>query len=268
MEMRPFGCAVLLIVVVGLAGCSGHSPTESTISHPTGYNESGIVDPELAADQHATALSKHDSYTERINITSPILEGFVATTIRTDTVENRSSAALEINNSGETFMDSKMYHDGTKRYTNSQMDVYSDTYATGNESLSSFQEGLMNTSEIDNWLANISFEATGTVTRNGETLLQYNATDVDDPEAFFYTTEFITIDAIGSVDSTLLVDKEGLIRAFEVTVTYSSDGTTETGTVRYRVTDIDATTVDEPDWIQKLNTTVETNDSKSRETKN
>ncbi|RRJ28059.1 DUF7537 family lipoprotein [Halocatena pleomorpha] len=260
MEMKSFQCAVLLILVVGLAGCSGLSPSEST-SYPTGYNESGIVDPELAADQHATALSEHDNYTERMRITSPTLDGFVTTTIRTDTVENRSAAALEINNSGETFMDSKMYHDGTKRYTNTQIDVYGDTYATGNESLSSFQDSLVNTSQIDNWLANISFEAAGTVTRDGATLYRYNSTGVDDPEAFFYTTEFVTIDAIESVDSTLLVDEKGLIRVFEVTVTHSSDGETEEGTISYRVTDIDATAVEKPDWLGAAKAYAEPNGS-------
>lgn len=261
MEIKSLRCIVLLIIVVGLAGCSGQSPSETSVSYPTGYNESGVTDPELAADQHTTALSERDNYTEAVNLTSPMFEGFVETMIRIDTVENRSIAEMEINRSGQTFRETKMYHNGTKRYTNTQIDMYGDSYTTGNESLSSFQDDLVKTSEIDRWLTNISFEAVGTVIRDKETLYRYSSTGVADPEAFFYTAEFSTIDAVKSVNSTLLVDEEGIIREFDVTVTYRSDGKTQTGTINYRITGIDATTVKKPGWIEKAKTTAGPNGS-------
>lgn len=263
MEIKPGVYVVLLIVVVGLAGCSGQTTSDSAVSYPNGYNESGITDPELAADQHTTALSEHDNYTETMNLTSPKFEGYVATTIRMDSAERRSAAEMEINKSGEPFRDTKMYHNGTKRHTNTQIDVYNDTYTMGNESLSAFRESLMNASEIDRWLTNISFEEAGTVTHNGDTLYRYNATDVDDPEAFFYSSEFSMIDAVESVDSTLLVDEEGIIRSFNVTVTYSSDGETQAGMMSYRITDIDSTTVEEPDWLTEIGAKTGSNDSES-----
>lgn len=241
--------SVLCLVVIGLVGCSGIAPFDADFAHPDGYNESGITDPEAAADKHRVALSEHDNHTERMYLTSPKYDGFAETTIRTDNTDNRSAANMKINRSGETFLNRDLYHDGTKGYAKTEVGEIEDTYVTSNSSLAAFRDHLVNTSEIDVWLANVSFEQTGTVTRDDEILLRYNATEVDDREAFFYTTDFSTIDSVESVDSTLLVDEEGIIRSFNVTVTYTFAGQTQDGTISYRVTDIDSTTVEEPDWL-------------------
>lgn len=241
--------SMLCLVVIGLVGCSGIAPPDAAFTHPEGYNESGLTDPEVAADQHRSALSEHDTHTERMSLTSPKYDGFVETTIRSDNTDNRAVANMRINRSGETFLNRDLYHDGTTGYAKTEVGEVKDTYTTSNSSLAAFRDHLVNTSEIDGWLANVSFEETGTVTRDDETLLRYNATEVDDREAFFYTTEFSTIDSVESVDSTLLIDEEGIIRSFNVTVTYTFADQTRNGTISYRVTDIDSTTVEEPDWL-------------------
>ncbi|UPM41782.1 DUF7537 family lipoprotein [Halocatena salina] len=241
---------VCLLIMVGLTGCLGLSPFGSDISYPEGYNETGITDPELAAEQHNEALSEHDSYTKITNLTSPSGDGYAAATIRTNNTNNHTGATVKSRRSGKDTLKTEMYHNGDIGYTKSETDGYGNTYTTYEAPLSSTRKSLVNPSEFDKWFANISFEATGTVTRNGETLLRYNSTDIVDPKTFFHTVGFSTMDSIESVNSTLLIDEEGIIRQFTIMTTYRSDGKTQTGTISYRITNVDSTSVEKPDWVE------------------
>ncbi|RRJ28058.1 DUF7537 family lipoprotein [Halocatena pleomorpha] len=84
------------------------------------------------------------------------------------------------------------------------------------------------------------YEAAGTVTRDGETLLRYNSTGGANP----------TMNTNEPVNSTLLIDEEGIIRQFTVTITHFSNSKIPTVTISYRTTDIDSTTVEKPDWVE------------------
>lgn len=117
-----------LVIMIGLAGCSGLSPFgESTntadgethdISHPTGYNESGITDPEKAADQHESALDEYNNSTLKMNV-SGVISPFdvdMNISVKADTADQIALFSMSGVMEGEQFMEESMYHSDEMTY--------------------------------------------------------------------------------------------------------------------------------------------------------
>lgn len=252
-----------VVLVIGLAGCSGLSPFGSGSAYPDGYNESEITDPETAAEQHSEALSEYDSYTHELNATYPDQDATMNLTVQIDEANKQASMDTKLDREDEEVMRIEMYQDGNTTYEKTEMALFGTVYNTTDESFASFEGNQTNTTDIDDWFANASFEEADTVTRDDETLYRYNATDVDDPEAFenLAIAEGETIDSIESFNTTVLVNKEGLIRSlgFDMTVTYL--GETQDISAEIRITDLDSTTVEEPDWLEEAESKAESEDT-------
>lgn len=122
------------------------------------------------------------------------------------------------------------------------------SYTVRNESFSRLRE-IMSDSDLKKRITNASFEGAGTVTRDGETLYRYNATTNEDAEGFL--AKGVSTDKVESFNATLLVDQDGIIQSLTSMITYIIGGETRKGTTTYRIADIDSTTVEEPDWIEK-----------------
>jgi len=89
------------------------------------------------------------------------------------------------------------------------------------------------------------WEPVGTVERDGRTLFEFRATEVDPPNV---DTSGDT--AVGS-SGRLLVDGQGVVHLVAVSTTVENDrGTVEYG-ITVRLTDVGTTTVEEPDWIDR-----------------
>jgi hypothetical protein len=92
-------------------------------------------------------------------------------------------------------------------------------------------------------LRSADWEPVGTVERDGETLLEFRATNVDPPDVD--TSGNTTVRSGGR----LLVDQRGVVHHVSVSTTVENDR----GTVRYvlevETTDVGSTTVDEPSWL-------------------
>ncbi len=248
MDMRQLS-VLCLVIVLGLAGCSGLSPFGSDVSYPDGYNESGITDAETAANQHSEALSEHDNYTLEMNVTGTEGTGETGFTFRVDEANEQATMNLSVEGEEES-MSIERYQDENTTYEKTEMPTFGTVYDTTEEPAESFQGNLTNHTDMEPLFANGSFEEAGTVTRDDETLLRYNATDIEDPDAFINTSE-ISNDSIESFNSTVLVNEEGIVRSFEFDMTYTADGETEEASLMIRVTDIDSTTVKEPDWLEE-----------------
>ncbi len=252
MKLRT-GLVLAVVLVLGLAGCSGVSPFSSDVSPPNGFNESGITDAETAADQHMAALSKHDNYTQTMNFTSTESEGKINLSVQVDEANERANMDGRIEGEGEELLSVELYQDENMTYEKTDMPLFGTVYNTSEEPFSSFRENQTNDTDMDQWLANSSFEEGDTVTRDDETLYRYNATDVDEPDAFTNTSG-VSNGSIDSFNATLLVDEEGIVRSFEFDIAYTADGETEETMGELRVTDVDSTTVNEPDWLEEAET--------------
>lgn len=273
METRPL-TVLCVVVVIGLAGCSGISPLggntsdagtapnqsgttedaattdEAESSYPPGYAESGITDPGTAADQHRAALSEHETHTRELTIVDNASQTEIQVTTQIDDTGKRAVAEITSNRSGNQALNLEEYHEDGVTYEKSEMDIVGETYNTSEEPFSSFEANRSSVSTLDGILENVTVENAGTVTRDDETLYRYNATEVDEVDPLVSTVQPTDIDAVESFDGTLLVDEEGLIRQFWSTTTYTEHGETRNATIDVRFTDLDSTTVEEPGWVE------------------
>lgn len=213
-------------------------------SYPDGYNETTITDPDTAMDQHVSALFARDNFTKVVNSTEHTLDMSQEITSQVNVANER--AALRVDGFGDA-SDSEVYHAENTSYVK-QTGVSEPGYSAQNESFSQLRES-MSESDLKKQLTDPNYEGTGTVTRNDETLFRYNATSVDDADGFLI--EQLSTDNIESFNATLLVDEEGIIRSLTATIAYSFDSETYEATIRYHITDIDSTTVEEPDWLEE-----------------
>lgn len=258
METRRLSI-ICLVVVIGLAGCSGLSPLgESTntddgethdISHPAGYNESGITDPEKAADQHESALDEYDNSTLKLNVSGEIVpfDFDMNISMKADTADQIGLLSMSGTMEGETFMEESEYYSDGMRYTmnktleeQTQYDAYRDSF--GGSSLG----GFVTSSE---WLTNAHFGNSTRVTHDGEAMFRYNATGADSAKPFI--TGFDDNPTLNEFNGTMFVDEEGIVRSFSYTMNYTTtDGKQKTMTANYQTTGINTTTVEKPDWVE------------------
>lgn len=283
METQPL-TVLCVVVVIGLAGCSGISPlggntsdagtvpspetTEDAAtadkagsSYPPGYAESGITDPGTAADQHRAALSEHDTHTRELTIVDNAPQTEIQITTLVDDADERAHSETTANRSGNQAINLEEYHEDGVTYEKSEMDIVGETYNTSEEPFSSFEANRSNVSDLDGILENITVENARTVTRDDETLYRYNATDVDEVDPLVSTVLPTDLNTVKSFDGTLLVDEEGLIRQFWSTTTYTEHGETRNATMDVRFTDLDSTTVEEPNWLEEANAAAESNET-------
>lgn len=250
-----------VVLVIGLAGCSGLSPFGSGSAYPDGYNESEITDPETAAEQHNQALSEYDSYTQKMNITSSNQGVEMNMSVQVDESNKQASADTKLNKEDEEVMRLEMYQDGNTTYEKTETPLFGTVYNTTDESFSTFLGNETNNTDKAELFSNANFEEGGTVTRNDETLYRYNATEVDDPEEFINLSESSEADSVESFNATLLVDEEGIMRSLTIDMTTTTLGETQEISAEIRITDLDSTTVEEPDWLEEAESEAQAEDT-------
>lgn len=99
---------------------------------------------------------------------------------------------------------------------------------------------------------NASVEAQGTTEFQGESVQRYTANGTENlPNVTdLYSSSFGTIDG---ANATLLVTDDGLVRHMEIQLTGTSTGGQPLAvTIRLTASDIDSTTVQEPDWLSEV----------------
>lgn len=240
---------LIIVLVVGLAGCSGLSPFSSDVSYPPGYNELGITNPQKALEQHASARFDHDSFTEKLHFSNPTSNTSIDVTAQITSADKR--ARIIYNASGSRgFIRSKVYLNNNVSYRMVETSFGGEKYNTTDQPFSTIKGNVTGVSLVQRWVKNSSFGGVEPVTRDGETLLRYNSTNVTDIDPF------LPMGVFGGVidknfSATLLVDQDGVIRSFTYSLTYTTDGETQRLTARYRVTDLDSTFIKKPGWIEK-----------------
>lgn len=253
-----------LVIMVGLAGCSGILPfgesatqpradtqnetDPSDIPYPDGYNESGITDPEKAVDQHEKILFDHDNFTVDIDYSD---EGAGAT-VAANTVEsvNMTDKRLHRTHSatgGNVFgVNEEIYINNTTTYEMNETSFNETQYNVSQQQFPYPEAGY---DVLPTLFTNASFDDPTLITYENASTIRYNVTDVESAEPFIIpnSTKDPTVDTF---NGTLLVDTDGFIRSFTYTMTYTTDEGKQTARSGYRFTALNETTVEKPDWVE------------------
>lgn len=106
----------------------------------------------------------------------------------------------------------------------------------------------------------INWTQTGVVDRDGETLTRYEATGRENFTDFRDDTDLGSLEGLGanaseatidSVNATLLVSPDGLVREFRFRLTGTTDGKSIVMQFAVRTTDVGATDATPPDWLDE-----------------
>ncbi|UPM41780.1 DUF7537 family lipoprotein [Halocatena salina] len=249
---------VCLVVIVGLAGCSGLFPSDGKqsgtttephdLSYPDGYGGSGITDPEKAIDQHESVLSKADSHTLTVNVTGEvsIFNTSMDFQLEQNTAAEREAFSESFSVEESTFIRESRYSSSNNTYEMNKTEdepVRYETYQESFDSQAVFVQGF-----ISEWLSNATFGEASRVTHDGKQVFRYEVTGVDSAEPF--VLDFDGDPRLKSFNGTAFVTENGVVRSFSYTMGYTiADGTNKTLSAKYHITDVDSTTVEEPTWV-------------------
>lgn len=255
--MRRERVAVLVVgFAVVLAGCQalpvddtgdgGTTPTvdpEGTstpaeVTMPPGLDESGVTDADALLSAHAAAL-EDETVTVSIDFRLVVDGAADRAALEGKTVPDGDRGWMSVDlreGTGEYYTEGgttyeKATVDGSTRYTTTD-----DVSAIPDEPRFGADDRIRDALRAGNWTA------TGTVDRDGTTLIRFEAVEVevpvvDDPDA--------TVSAHGE----LLVDENGVVHHVEVSTEIEADGETVEYGIEVTVSEIGTTAVEEPDWI-------------------
>lgn len=260
---RPTGSALLLSVVVVLAGCGGlvsspdGSPGTETVARastpetPPGLYESGDVEPTVLARAHGFALKK-TTFTKRREVTDRYPNGTLrqrVVSVYRDGPGARVLATREVagtrhrsrlnGTSGESTRWSNetvslvrvRLDDGSVRYQHSEP-------GGGDPTLRDYLPVMFGSLN--------ETVATGATTQNGTTVyhvLGLGATDAD----VFVSLPGATV---RDLELEAAVRRDGLITHYRLEYVVVQDETTFTRTVEVSFTDLRRTEAPEPDWVE------------------
>lgn len=262
MDRRPLVALSMGFLLV-LAGCSGW-PGGSTdtpggqggdagtdtpgpgAAYPAGYGADGIADAAAATRAHVDAIGSYDSFTitYRATVTFPNRTTEVDYVQRVDARERRAHLVSDV--SGGTSV--------AHYYANGTVYVRSESPRTNGTSYSSRDRELdvaavSGEEFVRPVVTNVSYGAPERVERDGETMLRYEATGLD--TAAGVVGEDVSVENVTSFSAVLLVDGDGLVRRIEYEAAVVRNGRERSVTVTIDVTDLDATTVRRPDWVDR-----------------
>lgn len=248
--------AVVLVLTVVLAGCqSGGTATEGAgtpagtdtaagpfdgVSTPPGVDETGVTDVDALMAAHSSTLNG-TSTTVGIEFRLTVNGSGRQIALRGKELPGSDRGWMEV-----SFQDGTgTYYtaDGTTYYrevVNGSVDYGTTTAVSAIPDRPRFgaDERVRTAVAVAEW------EPVGTVERDGRTLLEFRATEVDPPNV--NTSGDATVDS----DGRLLVDQRGAIHHVSVNTTVENDrGTVEYG-VRVSVTDVGSTTIEAPSWLE------------------
>ena len=244
------------------AGNNTSASTNGSMEYPPGFSASRVTDPSLAADRHAAALAAQNSYSLTLNATNPSgdIEGSVTGVQRASISSQQVYAAFNLSTQSGRLV-TENYFNGSTAYRRTNTTLVAEGGPQYNVSQQPFSVSYNTTAtSFQRNLGNASYEAAQPVERNGETLLRYEATELTDAAAFLnMPLSGITAENVSEFNATVLVGQDGVIRSLSYSATYTTEGVTTSKTLDLRITDLNATMVNEPEWLAeaKQNTSLQ-----------
>lgn len=245
---------VLLLVLSGCAGLfSGGTPTETGgagpqnqtgFTYPAGFNETGVTDSQAALRGHTKGVLEYESFTVtyRATVETPNRTVNVNVTQAVNTAERR---ALWVTTIGP--------REKAQYYANGTVYVRTDVPGT-NTSYYSRQrplklETVSGRRFVGPVIANASYEEATTVEAEGEQLVQYESSNLTSTTGLF--GENVSMADVSGFSAKLRVGSDGVVRRAEYHATVDSPTGTRKLTVVVGVSDINATRVRRPNWVDK-----------------
>lgn len=278
MNRRPL-FILLVIIMMGVAGCSGMAPfgddtdaetpttavetttttqlsTPKEISHPPGWNESGVEDFFEAYDQHYSALYTYDSFT-RTKKWTYFDPGQTLTSVgRFDQSAEQLHWNTTVTDSGTQIRHSEQYQKGDELILSNR--TGSPTYNTTNRySFDTYMKFMTNkrlarSGPVTYALDSVQYTDSERVVHEGQTMFRYQSTELQNGSKIDVIPPMVSESTVDDFNMTTLVDSDGLIRSTEYEITYTtSEGETHTRTGMYRLNATDETGVEEPGWVEE-----------------
>ncbi|MEF8974436.1 MAG: hypothetical protein V5A15_06050 [Haloarcula sp.] len=258
------GCTGLLGSEAGAGGTDTEVTTTATDANGPAPGEAGFSAAAIERG-HFETLS-NSSFTTSLSFElSTVRDGenrsvFINRTVAIDRQNDRSLATGElVQASGDTLATTTYTADGTtaERRVLTRGDEELTDYRSATPPYDGRVQPVNESSVIDRSLlqslgADINWTYAGTETVDGDSVSRFEATGSA-------VTGFAADDAVstnvsanGTADSasaTVLVDEDGVVRSFQYRVTTERDGQPVTVTLSLSVSNVDDTTVAEPDWL-------------------
>jgi len=274
LERRHLSLALVLLLTA-TAGCTGllgsetggtdaEVPTTAADANGPAPGSAGF-DAAAIEREHFETLSDSSFTTSLSFQLSTVRNGenrsvFINRTVAIDRDSDRSLATGElVQASGDTLATTTYTADGTtaERRVLTRGDDTRTDYRSASPPYDGQVQPVNESSVIDRSLlqslgSDINWTYAGTETVDGDSVSRFEATGSD-------VTGFAADDAVstnvsanGTADSasaTVLVDEDGVVRSFQYRVTTERDGQPVTVALSLSVSQVDDTTVAEPDWL-------------------
>ncbi|AUG46867.1 hypothetical protein BVU17_04785 [Haloarcula taiwanensis] len=276
LERRHLSLA-LAVLLIASAGCSGLLGTESgtagtdTEITSTSADVNGPAPGSSGFDAaaiergHFERLS-NSSFTTSLSFQlSTVRDGenrsvFINRTVAIDRANDRSLAQGElVQAGGDTLVTTTYTADGTttqRRVLTRGEEAMTEIRAASPPYDGSVQpvneSSVIDRSLLQSLGSDINWTYAGTETVDGDRVSRFEATGGNVTGFAADDAVSATVSANGTTDSasaTVLVDEDGVIRSFQYRVTTERDGQPVTVTLSLSVSQVDDTTVAEPDWL-------------------
>lgn len=230
------------------SGTSDSSAGQS-FSYPDGYTEGGVANATTASSSHRSTLAASGGFTLDYDATVTTTNG--TTNVQYDQrVETESREVFRRTNvsSGDvTGLVVRYYADDTVYFKSRQPGADETTY--GNQSQSYSLSSFTGVEFVRPALTDVTYGSSEVTTRDGTDVVVYSDATLQSADGLFGSS--IEMSNVSDFSATLVVDAEGVVRELRYSATVSRGGSDRTVEVRVGVSDIDATTVDEPSWLSQ-----------------
>lgn len=286
--MRRTFIAIFVVLLVGLAGCSGVNPfadsstdppstappaPESTdrpgstttqpispdpnVERPAGWNETGVSDAMKAYDQHYSSLYSYTNFTREENWTFLEPRQFLHSVARIDQSSKQQHWNTTVTDSGTQLYYQEEYQKGNMLYLTNRSDP--PTYnSTDRYTFDTYMDFKMNrrlgkSGPVYYAVWSATYSESERVMYDGETMFRYRSTELRNQS--IHKLDFLPPIAgnmtVTEFNMTTIVDSDGLIRRGQYEITYTTEAGetyTRTGLIRF---DVGETTVSEPAWVEE-----------------
>lgn len=243
--------AVSLVVVALLAGCSGligggaggpDSPEE--FEYADGFAADGITDGEAAARSYRHALTNESSFTVAYqqNVSGDG-EDFAYDVVYSVDVENEE-AYHSVDAPSEDYLREDYF--GNDRHHTRLVRGGDEQTSSGNGTFT--PEQLTGVEAVGRLLSNETDYETSVAERDGTPVVVYETGGAENAGEVFE----IEPENVSSFGAEFAVDSEGVVRDASYELVYTGgDGTEQSVTLDFEVRDVDATSVERPEWADE-----------------
>ncbi|WP_135821170.1 DUF7537 family lipoprotein [Halostella litorea] len=243
--------ATLLVAMLVLtAGCSAGGLLGG--GDGNGNGDSGSIEPYTDSGDELTGEMVNESHTSAIQSAgSYTLESNVSLTGADSSLVQNAHGQVDLENDRQYAVQfaSLFGNRTTYRYT-ADNTTYQRIVPEDGETQYQTSEGgqianpSINTDNVDAF----EWEQQGTETHEGVGVTRYEATGVANYTALPTSP---AEENVSDVSATLLVSEDGVMHEYRVDYTQEGSGSTQEISLRYAVTDVGSTTVEEPGWLDE-----------------